>query len=127
MIVAEIITDRLPSLKKHTGPPVWNRTNAKKFRDKYLMEDCYAGPYIMEGKYVVEIRRKYVYARDLLFSEEMKNIGHGKHIRIALENGWNVFQDEDCYREPFCQFLNEFLINVTSGISIQKMVRVDDI
>lgn len=127
MIVVEIITDRLPSLKRHTGPPVWNRTNAKKFCDKYLMENCCAGPYIKEGKYVVEIERKYVYARELLFSEELKNIGHGKHIRIALEKGWNVFLDEDCYRKPFCQFLNDFLLKVSSGISIQREWSGDDI
>lgn len=127
MIVVEMITDTLPSLKKHTGPPVWNRTNAKKFRDKYLMETCYSGPFIEKGKYVVEIKRKYVYARDLLSSEVLKDIGHGKHIRIALEKGWNVFMDEDCYREPFCQFLNDFMINLSSGISIQKERSGDDI
>lgn len=46
--------------KKRIGPPVWAREHAEKFKAKYEGAENVFGGYIEGGKYVFEIRRKYL-------------------------------------------------------------------
>ena len=49
MFLFELLVGELPAVRRHAGPPLWNRVNADKFREKHLAERT-AGPYIVEGK-----------------------------------------------------------------------------
>ena len=45
MFLFELLVGELPSVRRHAGPPLWNRVNADKFREKHLAERA-TGPYI---------------------------------------------------------------------------------
>ena len=76
MILVELLVSRLPAIRSHAGPPVWNRINAEKFRAKYVSADL-PGPYIVNGRYETEVPREFRNAGDLLRSEGMLQVSLG--------------------------------------------------
>ncbi|MCU0632363.1 MAG: CCA tRNA nucleotidyltransferase [Methanolinea sp.] len=112
MLLFELLVEELPAVKRHAGPPVWNRVNAAKFTTKYLEADergFFSGPFIEEGIYVVEIRRPYTRAVDLLRSEQVLQVALGKHVKQSLEVSHLVSRGIECYREEFAPFISGFL------------------
>jgi tRNA nucleotidyltransferase (CCA-adding enzyme) len=112
MVLVELESGSAPRVRRHRGPPVWNLENAEKFLAKYLGPDAssvFAGPYNEEGVYIVEVPRAYTDAGSLLASPEVMGVGLGKHIRIALEGGWEVLKDEECVIPGFEEFVRDFL------------------
>lgn len=108
MFLFELLVGELPSVRRHAGPPVWNRVNADKFREKHLAERV-AGPYIDAGRYEMEVPREYITAKSLLDSREiLLNASHGKHVRQSLENGWALLEGKDCWQEEFAPFIAGF-------------------
>jgi tRNA nucleotidyltransferase (CCA-adding enzyme) len=107
MILVELLVSRLPAIRSHAGPPVWNRLNAEKFRAKYLTSDL-PGPYIVNGRYETEVPREYRNAGDLLRSEGMLQVSLGKHVRQAFENGWKVQEGPACWSPGFAAFIGGF-------------------
>ncbi len=62
MIILEMETWKLPSIRKLTGPPALNKKHAKQFVAKYK----YSGRVFVEGNlYVAEIKRNYETPEDL--------------------------------------------------------------
>ena len=107
MILVELLVSRLPAIRGHAGPPVWNRVNAEKFRAKYLTSDL-PGPYIVNGRYETEVAREFRHAGDLLRSEGMMQVSLGKHVRQAFENGWKVQEGPECWSPAFASFIGGF-------------------
>jgi tRNA nucleotidyltransferase (CCA-adding enzyme) len=108
MFLFELLVKELPSVRRHAGPPLWNRVNADKFREKHLAEQT-AGPYIDEGRYEIEVPREYTTPKGLLSSREiLLNASHGKHVRQSLENGWTVLDGADCWQKEFAPFIAGF-------------------
>jgi tRNA nucleotidyltransferase (CCA-adding enzyme) len=108
MFLFELLVGDLPSVKRHAGPPLWNRVNADKFREKHLAERV-AGPYIDEGRYDMEVPREFTTAKSLLASQEiLLNASHGKHVRQSLENGWTLLEGADCWQQDFAPFIAGF-------------------
>ncbi|PKG32224.1 CCA tRNA nucleotidyltransferase [Methanoregula sp.] len=107
MILVELLVSRLPAIRSHAGPPVWNRVNAEKFRAKYLTSDL-PGPYIVNGRYETEVPREFQNAFDLLRSEGMLQVSLGKHVRQAFENGWKVQEGPACWSPGFAGFIGGF-------------------
>lgn len=112
VLLFELLVDHLPSVRRHLGPPVWNRVNSEKFAGKYLDapdDGFFTGPFIEQGKYVVEVRRPFTRAADLLYSGELLEVALGRHVKIAMEEGWDVSQGADCWSPEFSRFLTTFL------------------
>jgi len=112
VLAFELLVDRLPAIRRHTGPPVWNRVNADKFIGKYLdtgENRFLAGPFIEDGRYVVEVRRPYTSAEDLLRSPEPLGVALGKHVKFAMEERWDVTAGAECWNEEFALFFSFFL------------------
>jgi tRNA nucleotidyltransferase (CCA-adding enzyme) len=108
MFLFELLVGELPSIRRHAGPPLWNRVNADKFREKHLAEQA-TGPYIDEGRYEMEVPREYTTAKSLLSSQEiLLNASHGKHVRQSLESGWTLLAGAECWREEFAPFIAGF-------------------
>ena len=108
MFLFELLVKELPSVRRHAGPPLWNRVNASKFREKHLFERA-AGPYIDNGRYEMEVPREYTSAKSLLSSQEiLLSASHGKHIRQSLENGWTLLEGADCWQQEFAPFIAGF-------------------
>ena len=108
ILVLELLGDRLPTVTRHTGPPLWDRANAAKFAEKYL-ENPLSGPFIRDGRYKVDLERKCTDVADLLRSPEILAVGLGKHVKQAMENGWEVHPGEACWHEEFGVFLSHFI------------------
>jgi tRNA nucleotidyltransferase (CCA-adding enzyme) len=89
------------------GPPLWNRINAEKFREKHCASS-FAGPYIEDGRYEMEVPREFTQAKSLLSSPSLLNVSLGKHIRQAMAFGWQVEEGAGCWQEPFAPFITRF-------------------
>jgi tRNA nucleotidyltransferase (CCA-adding enzyme) len=112
MILIELLVDTLPAIRRHEGPPAWTKVNAKKFTEKYhdlRQLDLLAGPFIEDGKYIVEISRNYPNARDLLKSHLVLEVGLGKHVKQSMEEFWELREAEECWMEPFSLFITRFI------------------
>lgn len=71
-----------------TGPPVWEADHIARFLAAHPAP--LSGPYIANGKVVVEELRKYTLAWDLL-AAEMGNLSLGKHLSLAIRGGHNIY------------------------------------
>jgi tRNA nucleotidyltransferase (CCA-adding enzyme) len=108
MFLFELLVGELPSVRRHAGPPLWNRVNADKFREKHLAERT-TGPYIDEGRYEMEVPREYTTAKSLLSSPELLiTASLGKHVRQSLESGWTLLEGADCWQPEFAPFIAGF-------------------
>jgi tRNA nucleotidyltransferase (CCA-adding enzyme) len=108
MFLFELLVGNLPSVRGHVGPPLWNRVNADKFREKHLAERT-AGPFIDEGRYEMEVTREYTTAKGLLSSQELlMTASLGKHVRKSLEIGWTLLEGVDCWQQEFAPFIAGF-------------------
>jgi len=71
----------LPSVKKHLGPPLEREKECENFLAKYAHnDDLVSGPYIEDGRWVAELRRKITDAVELL-KENLKD--GGRKIGVA--------------------------------------------
>jgi tRNA nucleotidyltransferase (CCA-adding enzyme) len=119
ILLIELLVGSLPNIKLHPGPPIWNRENAEKFREKYVSAGS-SGPFIAEGRYEVEIPREFTRAKDLLMSQSLLSISLGKHVRQSLETGWNVADGADCWEPEFSPFIAGFFSRSSPLVSIRR-------
>jgi tRNA nucleotidyltransferase (CCA-adding enzyme) len=119
MMVFELLVDRLPAVRRHAGPPVWEKENATKFFARERSH-LYAGPFIEGWIYVVEIPRQHTHALSLLASREILETGLGKHVKLSLEEGWETRVGPDCWEESFSAFLGSFLQKLSPLTRIRK-------
>ena len=87
-LVFELLVWQLPRVKKHLGPPVTSKHHAEQFKKKYIKLR------IENGRYVVEVPRKYTDAVELL-KNELGSCGLGKDVRGAVERGYEVLRNEE--------------------------------
>ncbi len=120
-LLFEMLVDRLPLLYTHTGPPVDNAVNAGKFRDKYLHQEIFSGPFIDGGgRYAVEIKRKWVNVSDLLTSEDLFSARLGKHVMKSMKKDCEIRAGIDCWNEDIKDFLSTFFYRISSVVALKK-------
>jgi len=110
IVLYELESAKLPNVKKHTGPMVGTKEHASAFKSKYDCANKLSNVYIRNGKYVVEIPRKYSSARKLVESEILK-CGLGKHIGVRMKKKFNVMENLEILSirdEGFRKFLRRF-------------------
>ena len=109
MLLFELTSDTLPAFMIREGPPVWNHENSDRFTTKYAEAGGFAGPWIADGRWYAEVSRKYVSASALLCDTNMLYAaGLGKHVRMALEEGFAVQCGADVWDAEFSVFLAEY-------------------
>ena len=109
MLLFELMAGSVPVMRRHIGPPVSSRENAEKFLLKYVQEDVFAGPYIEDGRYIVEVPRPFTRAVDLLRSKTLFDVALGKHVRRSMKQGWTVKAGAECWDDEFAGFVSRFL------------------
>ncbi|MCE5298395.1 MAG: CCA tRNA nucleotidyltransferase [Methanoregulaceae archaeon] len=112
ILLFELDAEQVPRTHRHIGPPLWNRTNADRFFEKYMTGSSpgiSGGPYIQNGRYVVEIQRRYTHAADLLGSSEVLEVGLGRHVRQSMIGHWEVCSGGECWSSEFAPFLSRFI------------------
>ncbi|MEI6105012.1 MAG: CCA tRNA nucleotidyltransferase [Methanothrix sp.] len=70
------------------GPPAWEADHLSRFLAAH--QRPLSGPYIANGKVIVEEARQYTSARDLL-AEEIANLSLGKHLSASIRDGHNIY------------------------------------
>ncbi len=117
--IFELESRYLPPVKKHLGPPLEKGRECENFLAKYAGNTgAVAGPYIEDGRWVVQIRRKHTDAAALLY-ERLKdggrNTGIAKEItQVFRQNEFRILVNEEIaeiYEKDgeFAKFLTEFL------------------
>ncbi len=76
-LLFELAVWELSAAKRHIGPPVWEQEHVSRFVESNPAP--LSGPYIDNGRVVVEIPRRYRKAVDLLRGE-IQGISLGKHL-----------------------------------------------
>lgn len=110
VVVLELEVWQLPPVKKHTGPPVWERSHADKFKQKYLRDRGFSGLYIENGRYVVDIQRKYTDAASLL-RNEIHTCRLGRNVGESIKSGCKILQGSELLEldnKSFREFLTGF-------------------
>ncbi len=82
----------LPKVSRRIGPPVWEAEHLRRFLSVHPAP--LSGPYIEEGRAVVELPRKYTLASDLL-AAELNRLSLGKHLGRAVHEGHNIYVGPD--------------------------------
>jgi len=118
MFIFELEQRILPPIKKHFGPPLEKDNECGKFLLKHLDNlGTVSGPYIEDGRWVVEIRRKYTDAVALL-SDKLRDGGRrtgvAEQISQTLRKGFRIFVNNEIVRvyeknSEFAKFLTDFL------------------
>jgi tRNA nucleotidyltransferase (CCA-adding enzyme) len=118
MFVLELEHCCLSPVKKHLGPPLEKEQECENFLSKHLNNlGTVSGPYIEDGRWVVEIRRKYTDARELLrerLKDGGRSAGMADQISRGLRRSFKVFVNSEIspiYKRnsDFAVFLTEFL------------------
>jgi tRNA nucleotidyltransferase (CCA-adding enzyme) len=109
----------LPNIKKHLGPPLERETECEKYLAKYGdNEKVLSGPYIEDGRWIVELPRKTTDAA-LLLKEKLadggKNSGVADLIAKAIQKNPKVLVNSEVleiYKEntDFAEFLSQFIL-----------------
>ena len=109
-VVLELEVWRLPPVNKHTGPPVWEKSHAEKFKQKYMEYRGFSEIYIENGRYVVDIQRKYTDAANLL-RNEIHSCRLGRHVGESIKLGFKILQGSELLEldnQGFREFLTGF-------------------
>jgi len=118
IMIFEFESGKLPSLKKHSGPPLAKTAECQKFLSKHInSKERFSGPYIEDGRWIVEIRRKYPDVTELLREKLRnggKNAGMASLIAEGIKREFKIYLNEeivDFYvsNEDFAKFLTEYL------------------
>jgi len=115
----EMLVADLPKIRRHMGPPVWNRVNAEKFREKHLAQPL-PGPYIADGRYETEVFREWSNAAAFLSSPALLSVSLGRHVRQSLEKDWQVTEGAECWDEEFAPFIASFFARCSPLTRIQR-------
>jgi len=91
-LIFELLVWNLPRVKKHIGPPVTSKYHSEQFKSKY--KTLSFGRRIENGRYVVEVKRKYTDAVELL-KHELKSCSLGKHVSESIDKGYEVLKNDE--------------------------------
>ena len=114
----ELEAQTLPNVKKHLGPPLERETECVKYLAKYSgNEQVISGPYIEDGRWIVELPRKTADAAILLkekLADGGKNAGVADLIAEVIKEDFKVLVNDEVLKiyvgnADFAVFLNYFL------------------
>jgi tRNA nucleotidyltransferase (CCA-adding enzyme) len=120
IFVLELEQRILPSVKKHLGPPLTRENECENFLAKYAYSngDVVSGPYIEDGRWVVELRRRFTDAVEFLrekLKEGGRNTGVAEIVAQALREEFKVLVNSGISKvysgnRDFAEFLTDFLM-----------------
>jgi len=110
IVLFELESAALPQVKKHTGPFVWAKEHAGAFKSKYKDAKTFSSVFIRDGKYMVEIPRKHMQAKELAESGIL-HCALGKHVAHSIKKWFHVMEGNEILEvkdEGFRRFLRVF-------------------
>jgi tRNA nucleotidyltransferase (CCA-adding enzyme) len=91
-ILLELEVWHLPEVVRRVGPPVWKEEHLRRFLSSH--PEPLSGPYILDGRAVLEERRKHRSARDLLVGE-MGSLSLGRHLTREVQRGYKIYAGQE--------------------------------
>ena len=119
VFVFELESLKLANIKKHFGPPLERELECKKFLNKYTNNiRVISGPYLEDGRWLVELSRKNTDAATLLkekVEDGGKKSGVADLIALSIKKEFRIYVNADIVEvckenAEFAEFLTEFLI-----------------
>lgn len=118
VLVFEVEHGKLPSVKKHLGPPLWKKAECDNFLRKHAAStETISGPYIEGDRWVVEIRRKHTSIVELLrdkLKDGGRQVGVAELVSKAVKKSLEVKVNEQILSwyssdSQFANFVTEYL------------------
>jgi tRNA nucleotidyltransferase (CCA-adding enzyme) len=118
LFIFELEQRELPRVKKHIGPPLTREKECEKFLSKYASnKGVVSGPYIEDGRWVVELQRRFTDVATLLrekLQDGGRNTGVAERMSQAFRNKLSILVNSEVaevYRDNkgFAEFLTGFL------------------
>ena len=128
IFIFELERQVLPNIKKHLGPPLEREAEGENFLAKYAgNEQVISGPYIEDGRWIVEVPRKTTDAVALLkekLADGGKNAGVAELIAKSIRKNHKILVNgeiAELYVEngDFAEFLTDFLSGKPFWLKIQ--------
>ena len=117
VFIFELEQQILPNIKKHLGPPLEREVECEKYLTKYGDNELVvSGPYIEDGRWIVELPRKTTDAAEMLkekLADGGKNAGVADLIAKAIQKNLKILVNTEVveiYEGDFAEFLTAFLI-----------------
>ena len=116
--VLELEQRVLPNVKKHLGPPLEREKECENFLDKYVHNsNVVSGPYIEDGRWIVELHRNFTDAVRLLGEKLMeggRSVGVAELISQTLKEEFRIMVNNEVSgvymrNRGFAEFLTDFL------------------
>jgi len=104
----ELEVSHLSRVSRRAGPPVWEADHLSRFLEAH--PEPLSGPYIKDGRVVVELPRTYTRSEDLL-AAKIGGLSLGKHLSSAIREGHNILVGPEIASikdEGFRAFLREY-------------------
>jgi len=90
-LLFELLVWTLPRLKKHVGPPVTSKYHSEQFKNIYAPTHRI---FIEDGRYVVEVERRYTDVVSLL-KNELRSCSLGKDTSESIVRGYEVLKTDE--------------------------------
>jgi tRNA nucleotidyltransferase (CCA-adding enzyme) len=94
VLFVECAVGERPRIERHGGPPVGVRAHAEGFYGKYAEDGDVYGPFVEDGRYVVEREREFRTPVAFCESDAPFDVALGPHVASALERGYDVLAGE---------------------------------
>jgi len=91
VLFVECAVGERPRIERHGGPPVGVRAHAEGFYGKYADDPEVYGPFVEDGRYVVERRREFRTPAAFCEADALFDVSLGPHVASALESGYEVY------------------------------------
>lgn len=100
VVLLEMEISKLPTVQKRIGPKIFDLKDSENFIKKYK-EQALTGPYIENDSWVVEVRRKFLTAREKLLDSLNESLdiliakGIPNHIAKQISKGFVIISETD--------------------------------
>jgi tRNA nucleotidyltransferase (CCA-adding enzyme) len=100
LVLLEMEVSKLPIVQKRIGPKIFDLDDSENFIKKYK-DQALAGPYVEENYWVVEVRRKFLTAREKLLDSLSKPLdvltakGIPNHIAKQITKEFEIISETD--------------------------------
>jgi tRNA nucleotidyltransferase (CCA-adding enzyme) len=91
-LLLEMEVWRLSRACRREGPPVWQADHVTRFLAAH--PKILSGPYIKDGRVVVEEERRYFQAADLL-AADLASLSLGRHISASIRSGYKIYAGKE--------------------------------
>jgi len=100
VVLLEMEISKLPTVQKRIGPKIFDANDAQRFIEKYKNQ-ALAGPFVENNFWAVEVRRRFLTAREKLqdslkeSGSILKAKGIPNHIAEQLAKGFDIFSESN--------------------------------